>query len=197
MLKFSSRPFDDREMHGQLAQRSPTTSGLEFADFLSQVIRNFLDGLLSTPWLAGLFALIVLKGVVRAVRAVIHGGHRPDPLRRFSRSDRAEILSRAGHRCEQSAWLFGRCRETAGLQADHIHPHSRGGATAVENGQALCPRHNKLKSARVPWDWQLARLARRREEYFPAGTSGSVVRFRSSRDARVRVMGDSQATAPT
>ena len=63
------------------------------------------------------------------------------------------------------------------MQGDHVHPHSRGGATAVETGQALCRRHNKQKSARVPWQWELSRLAQRRESYFPVGTPTAVLRY--------------------
>lgn len=32
-------------------------------------------------------------------------------------------------------------------EADHVVPHSRGGATIVENGQVLCRRHNRIKGA--------------------------------------------------
>jgi 5-methylcytosine-specific restriction endonuclease McrA len=82
---------------------------------------------------------------------------------------------RAGSRCEHYSWIDGRCRQTEGLQAGHIHPHSRGGATDIPNGQALCRRHNKQKSDRVPSNWQWTRLARRREGYFPPGIPTVVV----------------------
>ncbi len=45
----------------------------------------------------------------------------------------------------------GRCRATgcdaphAWLQADHVHPHSRGGPTNLTNGQMLCGPHNRWK----------------------------------------------------
>ena len=45
----------------------------------------------------------------------------------------------------------GRCRAPscdapfAWLQADHVHPHSRGGPTNLINGQMLCDPHNKWK----------------------------------------------------
>ena len=57
-----------------------------------------------------------------------------------------------------------------------MHPHSRGGATSISNAQALCARHDRAKGARVPWDWQLARLAKRRAAYFPPDVSGRVER---------------------
>ena len=166
-------------MHALIAQQSGTTSGLE-PNFIIELFRAVLGDLLSSPWLVGFFALMALNAMVRTVRAVVHGRHSKDPQRRFSGFDRAEIFARAGNRCEQHSWLFGRCGESEGLQADHIHPHSRGGATAVENGQALCRRHNKQKSARVPLNWELARLARRRGAYFPPGMPRAVVRHRTT-----------------
>ena len=153
-------------------------------DLRGRAVRTVFDPLIEAlqyvlaeaPWLAVVIALLVVLGLVRAVRAVIHGRHRRDAQRRFSSSQRALILSRAGHRCERRSWLYGRCTETDALQADHVHPHSRGGATTVENGQALCRRHNKQKAARVPWNWELARLARQRQAYFPTGMETVVVR---------------------
>ncbi|MGY1653410.1 HNH endonuclease [Geodermatophilus sp. SYSU D01119] len=122
--------------------------------------------------------------VVGVARAVVHGRHPRDPVRRFSRTDRRAVLDRAGHRCEHHSLVEGRCRATEDLQADHVHPHSRGGATAVENAQALCRRHNERKSARVPWDRELRRLAHRRAAYFPPGVPTAVVR-RPQRPAEV------------
>ncbi|WP_217638083.1 HNH endonuclease signature motif containing protein [Geodermatophilus poikilotrophus] len=89
---------------------------------------------------------------------------------------KAQLLERAGQRCERHSWLLGRCRATEALQADHVHPHSRGGATDVANGQALCRRHNRGKAARVPWGWELARMQRRRRAYFTPGSVTAVVR---------------------
>ncbi|MGY1730281.1 HNH endonuclease [Geodermatophilus sp. SYSU D01045] len=142
-----------------------------------------LASVLDEPWLVALFALLAVRAVVRLVRSVIHGVHPRDPVRRFSRADKRAVLDRAGHRCEHYSLLGGRCRATTDLQADHVHPHSRGGATTVENGQALCPRHNKQKSARVPWNWQLRRLERRRAAYFPSGVPTAVVRHRGRQPA--------------
>jgi 5-methylcytosine-specific restriction endonuclease McrA len=97
-------------------------------------------------------------------------------VRRFSRADKSAILTRAGGRCEHHGWLFGRCRETIGLEADHVHPWSRGGPTAIANGQALCRRHNRLKRATVPFAWQLRALEKRRAAYFPPGVSVAITR---------------------
>ena len=46
--------------------------------------------------------------------------------------------SRAGARCEHFGWPTGRCRRTDGLEADHVHPHSRGGRTVLGKAQVLC-----------------------------------------------------------
>ena len=132
----------------------------------------------ATPWPAGLLVLLGIGKVVRLARSIVHGRRPRDPRRRFSGRERAAILARAGGRCEAHSWLLGRCRQTEGLQIDHVHPHSRGGSTSIENGQALCARHNKRKSARVPWDWELARLEQRRRAYVPPDVVTTVVRHR-------------------
>ncbi|WP_211516984.1 HNH endonuclease [Geodermatophilus africanus] len=141
------------------------------------MLQGALAEVFSTPWLAGLLVLLAIAKVVQLGRAMVHGGHARDPRRSFSRAEKAQLLERAGHRCEHHAWLLGRCRETEALQADHVHPHSWGGATDAANGQALCRRHNKRKADRVPWNGELDRLARRRESYFPAGTPTAVARY--------------------
>jgi superfamily II DNA or RNA helicase len=61
--------------------------------------------------------------------------------RRFSqRQRRALYLAAAGH-CEMCG-----AELDAGWHADHVVPHSKGGATTIENGQALCPSCNQSKS---------------------------------------------------
>ncbi|MGR6965305.1 HNH endonuclease [Geodermatophilus sp. URMC 61] len=140
------------------------------------MLRSVLAGVLSIPWLIGLLAVLAIGKVVRLGRAILHGGHGRDPRRTFSRAEKAALLERAGHRCEHHSWLLGRCRETEALRADHVHPHSSGGATDVANGQALCRRHNRRKAARVPLGWELARLERRRRAYVPPGSVAAVVR---------------------
>lgn len=130
----------------------------------------------SSPLVGILFALVVAGAIVRFGRSIIHGGYSGDPLRRFSRTEKAEILRRAGGRCEHHGWLCGRCRAIDGLEADHVHPWSRGGQTAVANGQALCKRHNREKRASIPYGWKLRAIEKRRASYFPLGVSGAVVR---------------------
>ncbi len=140
------------------------------------LIESFWNAATDSPWLAAIAVLLVANAVVRALRSLIHGRHQLDVQRRFAAAQRVIILSRAGHRCEHTSVRYGRCDVTDGLHADHVHPHSRGGATVVENAQALCWRHNKQKAARVPWSWELTRLARRRRGYFPIGMETAVVR---------------------
>ncbi|MGH3118060.1 MAG: HNH endonuclease [Actinomycetes bacterium] len=120
--------------------------------------------------------LFLFVSAVRTVHAVVYPGNHRDPVRRFSRQDKMIIVSRAGGRCEHHGWLTGRCKRTEGLEADHVHPHSRGGQTAVANGQALCRPHNQAKRANIPFNWQLRAIERRRATYFPSGVPGMVTR---------------------
>jgi HNH endonuclease len=130
----------------------------------------------SSPWAAAGLMFVLLLTMVRVVHALAHPRHNHDPVRRFSRTDKAIILSRAGGRCEHHGWITGRCRRTERLEADHVHPHSRGGQTAVVNGQALCRRHNQAKRATIPFNWQLRSLERHRAGYFPAGVPRTLIR---------------------
>lgn len=143
---------------------------------LGSVARGIWDGVTSSPWAMAAFAAFVLLLLVRVVHAVAYPPGRRDPVRRFTRADKAEILRRAGGRCEHHSLLLGRCRETERLEADHVHPWSRGGWTHPSNGQALCKRHNRAKRATIPFRWQLRGLAKRRATYFPPGLSGIVTR---------------------
>jgi 5-methylcytosine-specific restriction endonuclease McrA len=177
-LKLMRLASDVSAVHALLAGQSATTSGVDLDSILGQ-LEDVLNASSSAPWVAGFFAVMAFSTLVRGVRRVVHGRHPKDPQRRFSGFQREEIFTRAGNRCEHHSWPFGRCGETDHLQADHVHPHSWGGATAIENGQVLCRRHNKQKAARVPWNWQLARLARRRGAYFPPDTPRAVIRIRS------------------
>lgn len=126
------------------------------------------------PWVAVLIGLFVACGVVQKARRLIHDGPR-DPVRRFSRSDKALLLAWAANRCEHHS-LFGRCTSTERLEADHIHPHSRGGWTHVSNGQILCKRHNQAKRANIPWERSLRKISERRAAYYPAHIDRTIVR---------------------
>lgn len=153
-------------------------STLEPVDVVEGVLGSLLQQVAAEPWLGALLVLLLVNAVVRRIPDLLHGRRARDPQRCFLRADKRILLERAGHRCEHHAWLGRRCRGTEDLQADHVHPHSRGGSTTVANGQALCPRHNSRKANRVPWTWELDRLARRREVYFPAGQPTGVIRHR-------------------
>lgn len=140
----------------------------------------------SSPWIGGVFCLLIVYLVARvyhAIRWAPVAAAGLDPLRLFTGVDRAEIVSRAGGRCERHGLLFGRCKETEKLHADHVHPHSKGGSTTVSNGQVLCSRHNAQKAARIPFNWELRRLDNQRVSYFPKGVNGTVVRRESRRAA--------------
>jgi hypothetical protein len=132
------------------------------------------------PWIVALFALVLGVAMVRSARVAIHTGPR-DPVRLFTRADKALLLARAGHRCEFHGVIGGRCRSVDRLEADHIHPWSRGGATHVSNGQILCQTHNRDKSAAIPWDRSLRKLAERRAMYYPQDADRTVVRRHSKR----------------
>src|SRR3954464_606299 len=152
--------------HYTAARATVHAARLRAKALLSGVAHGAWRAITQSPWLGALLAVLIVSGVVRFVRDIVHSGHPKDAVRRFSHADRRVIFARAGGRCEHHFPIFGRCRTTTGLEADHVHPYSRGGWTSVSNGQALCRRHNREKSARVPWDWQLDKLAKRRATYF-------------------------------
>jgi HNH endonuclease len=156
-------------------------------DIVGEVLRSVLAEVLSTPWLVGLLVVLAIGKLVQLGRAVVHSGHGRDPRRAFSWAEKALLLERAGHRCERHSWLLGRCRETEALQADHVHPHSCGGATDVANGQALCKRHNRRKAARVPWSGT-GGLTSHRVPLRPSSAMDRTAarRVRGSRPARCR-----------
>ena len=143
----------------------------------STVLHSCVRFLTSSPWITAVASLMVLLALTRAYQRVrwlpLVLADR-DPVRRFSGSQRAHILGRAGGRCEHYFLLLLRCPSRTDLQADHVHPHSRGGSTSTNNAQALCRTHNRAKNARIPFTWELRLLARRRVRYFPV-TSHRVV----------------------
>jgi hypothetical protein len=78
----------------------------------------------------------------------------PELLTPEHRAWRAEVLRRAGYRCE---WIENgrRCLVCAPsrLFADHIDERKDGGARLdPANGQCLCGRHHTLKTTRVRAD---------------------------------------------
>lgn len=81
--------------------------------------------------------------------------------------DYREIMNRAGWHCEHYSLVFRRCEARDQLEADHIEPWAFGGATEIENAQALCHKHNSRKKAWVPSMLYVFRLQHRRRSYFP------------------------------
>lgn len=70
---------------------------------------------------------------------------------------RAEVLRRDGWQCRGCGWSPGDYIPVAttgrplyrGLEIDHIHPKSRGGADTLDNFQVLCTSCNTRKGARI------------------------------------------------
>ncbi|MDT4922984.1 MAG: hypothetical protein QOG01_697 [Pseudonocardiales bacterium] len=156
----------------------PGTPSLDVHDVLDPLWHGLWTGVTSSPWTVLGFAVFVFLVGIQFVHSVAHPKTNRDPIRRFSRTDKAVILRRAGGRCEHHGWITRRCSRTEQLEADHVHPHSRGGQTAIANGQALCRVHNRLKRATIPFNWQLRGLAKRRALYFPLAEDPVIVRHR-------------------
>ena len=77
-----------------------------------------------------------------------------DNRRSFSEAERIRIYRENEGLC-QACLDEGRPEEEAQVpwgefEADHVIPHSKGGETAVENGQVLCRYHNRSKGAAIP-----------------------------------------------
>lgn len=60
--------------------------------------------------------------------------------RRFSLRQRRILALVAAGQCQQC-----NRRLTKSFHADHVTPFSKGGATVLKNGQALCPNCNQKK----------------------------------------------------
>ena len=158
---------------------SPSAPGIHVDTILHPLWHGLWLEITSSPWTAAVFSLAtagVVVSVFRRFRWLPLTTAARDPARRFVGAERVAILQWAGNRCERRGWITGRCRQTSNLHVDHVHPHSRGGSTSIGNSQVLCPRHNKQKAARIPYNWQLRRLEKQRRAYFPPGTSGKVNR---------------------
>jgi hypothetical protein len=139
------------------------------------------------PFLPLLIGLALVVAVLRfPMPGRGPGFQRRDPWRRFKFEARRAVLDRAGHRCEGTAILvWGRCRQPA-AEVDHVYPWSKGGATIVSNGQALCRYHNRAKASWSPPWWYIHTLERRRRAYFPAGADVRVFAVMSGADRASR-----------
>lgn len=130
-------------------------------------------GIVSVAWLwqhwvvaAVIVGVLILVWMVTGLSVLLPGKLVKDPKRLYDTHQRQLCFSRADHRCEMDTIIFTRCRRPA-EQADHWIPHSKGGATNVENVVAACALHNRMKSNLVPTFWQTARISSRRRRYFP------------------------------
>lgn len=137
---------------------------------VSEVFSGMLGRVGSAAVLPG--AAAVLLGIVAAV---ITGQdvRRRDPVRRFSRQQRREGMTRAGGLCELEAGFGRRCGRPA-EHGDHFYPWSKGGSTSLQNFVAACARCNRAKRANIPSPGQQRRMERRRREYLPPEASVSV-----------------------
>ena len=136
----------------------------------AEVLRGLADGVVASALLPGL--AVVVLGVAAAV---ITGQdvRRRDPVRRFTRQQRREGMTRAGGRCELEAGFGRRCGRPA-EHGDHFYPWSKGGSTSLQNFVAACARCNRAKRARIPSPGQQQRMERRRRDYLPPSSSVSV-----------------------
>jgi hypothetical protein len=122
----------------------------------------------------GLFPFVVAEIVSRVPRRI----HR-DPQRLFTSGQKQAGGARAAGRCEMENLLFLRCRRP-GEHGDHWYPHSKGGASDMDNYVHACAFHNLAKGGRIPSFWETQRLEWRRRRYFPvehASRPGSKFRW--------------------
>ena len=66
-----------------------------------------------------------------------------DPRRRFTDDQRMVIWRRAQEKCENC----GKQLDFAKMQADHVVPYAKGGATTIKNAQSLCGNCNLQKGS--------------------------------------------------
>ena len=86
----------------------------------TEVFSSLLDGVVAAAALPGL-AVVVLFIVAAVTNA--QDVRRRDPVRRFTRQQRREGMSRAGGRCELEAGFGRRCGRPA-EHGDHFYPWS-------------------------------------------------------------------------
>ncbi|WP_083861434.1 HNH endonuclease [Microvirga lotononidis] len=63
--------------------------------------------------------------------------------RLFSKRQRTILRILAGNQCSICGAPLPKR-----FHADHVRPHSKGGETILQNGQALCPKCNTSKGAK-------------------------------------------------
>ena len=134
---------------------------------VSDIFRGMFDAVLAAAALPG---LLVVALTIAAVIIRSQDVRRRDPVRRFTRQQRREGMTRAGGQCEMEAGFRRRCSRPA-EHGDHFYPWSKGGSTSLQNFVAACARCNRAKSARIPSPGQQERMERRRRDYLtPVGS---------------------------
>ena len=128
---------------------------------VTAIFTEMFDGVLAAVALPGVLA-VVLTMIVAIIRG--RDVRRRDPVRRFSRQQRREGMSRAEGQCEMEAGFRRRCSRPA-EHGDHFYPWSKGGSTSLQNFVAACSRCNRAKGAQIPSPGQQERLERRRRTY--------------------------------
>ena len=126
---------------------------------------------LEQPLMIALGVIIGLSIVAKIARK-FNRVHK-DGERLYSNKDRQIGFARAGGRCEMEGFLWFRCRRAA-KHGDHHYPHSRGGATTMQNFVAACAKCNMSKGAKIPSRFATKRMENRRRKYFPKGVPVTV-----------------------
>ena len=166
-----------------MKEDSGTDSAVDWGAALGAVWEGMQPSL---PYLVPLFVGLVVLSAPMPGRG--RGSRKPDPWRGFNYGVHRDVMERAGLRCEAAAFMFiGRCRSPA-VEADHIYPWSKGGATVLSNGQALCKGHNRSKSNLTPPWWYVLLLERRRQRYFPEDADPRVYAGMTARDREARAL---------
>jgi hypothetical protein len=152
-----------------LSSKAPPATGAG-PSAAAGVLRGMVENVVAAVALPGVAAVVL--GIAAAV---ITGRdvRRRDPLRRVTRQQRREGMTRAAGQCELEAGFGRRCGRPA-EHGDHFYPWSKGGSTSLQNFVAACARCNRAKRARVPSPGQQQRMERRRREYLPPSSSVSV-----------------------
>lgn len=129
---------------------------------MPEQVLSALESLLDQPELKWL--LVAAIGCLLLRMNALRQRARRDPQRFFDAAQKRALKAQADYRCEHKPLIGPRCRRT-GTEADHVVPWSKGGPTALWNGQMLCRMHNRRKSNLVPshfYRWRLRRRRRRR-----------------------------------
>lgn len=112
----------------------------------------FADNRQQTGGEIGVRDRIVRQAFFSFAQAQGHDMLSKDERRTFNEAERIEIYRRHNGMC-QECLAEGKPEKNcivpwSEYEADHVFPHSRGGQTAVWNGQVLCKQHNASKGAK-------------------------------------------------